>query len=323
VRSRAEPDRRRPPFAHLLFLGFEPGDVSGASWDRIDAVSGRRTLLAEDAPELASALASADGLLLKPWLGADRALIDAAPGLRYIGMLGTGIGRIDGRHAASKGIAIRNVAGYSTRGVSEFVLAVVLAHLRDLERARSEVRAGRLSETGFAGSEIAGRTFGILGLGRIGLVVAGLARAFGAEAIYWSRASRADEPGIELVDRQGLFERADILSVHLAHAPETEGILDEAAFAAMRPGAVVVNAAPMDLVSLPALERKLATRSFTFILDHPGGLAPADLARLSRRPNCVVYPSLGYTTAEASVAKEEIFVRAIEDHGGAAAGPAA
>jgi phosphoglycerate dehydrogenase-like enzyme len=158
---------------------------------------GRRAphLLAEDAPHLGAALASADGLLLKPWLGADRALIDAAPGLRYIGMLGTGMGRIDARHASARGIAIRNVAGYSTRGVSEFVLAVVLAHLRDLERARSEVRAGRLSETGFAGSEIAGKTFGVLGLGRIGLAVARLARAFGAEAIYWSRASRRTSPG--------------------------------------------------------------------------------------------------------------------------------
>ena len=196
VPSRAEPDRLRPsPFAHLLFLGFETGDLGDSSWERIDAVAERRTLLAEDAPHLGAALASADGLLLKPWLGADRALIDAAPGLRYIGMLGTGMGRIDARHASARGIAIRNVAGYSTRGVSEFVLAVGLAHLRDLERARSEVRAGRLSETGFAGSEIAGKTFGVLGLGRIGLAVARLARAFGAEAIYWSRASRRTSPG--------------------------------------------------------------------------------------------------------------------------------
>ena len=318
--SRAEPDRLRPPFAHLLFLGFAPADLGDASWKRIAAVAERRTLLAEDAPGLASALASADGLLLKPWLGADRALIDAAPALRYIGMLGTGIGRIDARHAAARGIAVRNVAGYSTRGVAEWAFAVVLARLRDLERARSEVRAGRLSETGFAGSEIAGKTFGVLGLGRIGLAVARLARAFSAEAIYWSRASRADDPGIALVDRPELFARADILSVHLAHTRETEGLLDDAAFAAMRPGAVVFNASPMDLVRLPALERKLATPSFTFILDHPGGLAPAALDRLARLPNCVVYPSLGYTTAEASAAKEEIFVRAIED--GAGAGPA-
>jgi D-3-phosphoglycerate dehydrogenase len=311
-------------FAHLLFLGFAPGDLSDASWERIAAVCERSSLVAEDAPDLLEALASADGLLLKPWLGADRALIEAAPALRYIGMMGTGIGRIDTRHAAARGIAVRNVAGYSTRGVAEFVLAVILARLRDLERARAEVRAGRLSEAPFAGSEIAGKTFGVLGLGRIGLAVARLARdGFGAEAIYWSRASRAGEPGIELVDRPELFARADLLSVHLAHTPETEGLLDGAAFEAMRPGAVVVHASPMDLVSLPALERKLATPSFTFILDHPGGLAADDLARLARRPNCVVYPSLGYTTVEASAAREEIFVRALEDFAAGAASSAA
>ncbi len=302
-------------FAHLLFLGFTADDLGRSSWERVDAVCERRTLVAPGSSELAEALRSADGLLLKLGTGADRGLIDAAPGLRYIGMLGTGVGRIDTRYAASKGITVRNVADYSTGGVAELVFAVLLAHLRDLGRARSEVLAGRHSESSFTGTEIAGKTFGVLGLGRIGRRVAHMARAgFGAETVYWSRASRSDEPGIDLVDRLELFARADILSLHLAHTPETEGLVNGAAFDAMRPDAVVVNTAPMELVSLPALERKLDTESFTFILDHPESVPPAALARLVGRPNCIVYPSIGYTTAEASRAKEEIFVRAMEEY---------
>ncbi len=308
------PERAARPFSHLVFAGFAPGDMGASAWDRVAAVSRERTLLPGDSPELAAALRSADGLLLAPGLGAGRERIDAAPGLRYIGMFGTGVGRIDVEHARSRGILVRNVEDYSTEGVAEFVAAVVLARLRDLHLARDEARAGRLSEAPFTGSEIAGRTWGVVGLGRIGRRVAGMARAgFGAEVVYWSRASRADGPGMTYAELPDLLSRAEIVSIHLAHAPATEGLLGDAAFAAMRPDAVVVNASPMDLVSLPALERALATESFTFILDHPEGLLPEALARLAARPNCVVYPSIGYRTAEAARAKEELFVRALEE----------
>ena len=302
-------------FAHLLFLGFTADDLDRSSWGRVDAVCGRRTLLEPSSPELAEALRSADGLLLKLGMGVDRTAIDAAPALRYIGMLGTGVGRVDLAHAEARGIAVRNVAGYATTAVAEFVFAALLARRRDLHRARAWALGGELSEAPFGGTEIAGTTFGVLGLGRIGRRVAHMARAgFGADTVYWSRASRSGEPGIALVNRPELFARADILSLHLAHTPETEGLVDAAAFDAMRPDAVVVNTAPMELVSLPALERKLDTESFTFILDHPESVPPAALARLVGRPNCIVYPSIGYTTAEASRAKEELFVRAMENY---------
>ena len=301
-------------FAHLLFLGFTADDLGRSSWERVDAVCERRTLVAPGSPELAEALRSADGLLLKLGMGADRDLIDAAPALRYIGMLGTGVGRIDTRYAASKGSRSATSPTTAPEG-SPSSSSRPPRTPRDLGRARSGRSPAAHSESSFTGTEIAGKTFGVLGLGRIGRRVAHMARAgFGADTVYWSRASRSDEPGIDLVDRLELFARADILSLHLAHTPETEGLVDAAAFDAMRPDAVVVNTAPMELVSLPALERKLDTESFTFILDHPESVPPAALARLVGRPNCIVYPSIGYTTAEASRAKEELFVRAMENY---------
>lgn len=308
-------------FCHLLFLGFAGADLAPASWRRIDAIAARRTLAQPGGPEAAEALASADGLLLKLGMGAGREVIEAAPALRYIGMFGTGAGGVDAARAAARGIAVRTVAGYSTTAVAELVLALLLAHLRELGRAQAQARAGELSEASFTGSEIAGRSFGVLGLGRIGGRVARMARhGFGADVAYWSRASRSDDPGIALVERDELYARSEILSIHLAHTPETEGILGEAAFAAMRPDAVVVNTAPMELVSLPALERALAAdERFTFILDHPDGLPDDARDRLMARPNCLVYPSIGYTTREASRAREELFVRALEQCAASAA----
>jgi lactate dehydrogenase-like 2-hydroxyacid dehydrogenase len=301
-------------FAHLLFLGFTADELNRSSWERVDAVCGRRTLLEPGSPELAEELRSADGLLLKLGMGADRTVIDAAPAAVHRNARHRGGAR---RSRARRGAGDRRAQRRRLRDDRGRRVRLRGAARPETGPAPGSCRAlaGELSEASFGGTEIAGKTFGVLGLGRIGRRVAHMARAgFGADTVYWSRASRSDEPGIALVDRLELFARADILSLHLAHTSETEGLVDAAAFDAMRPDAVVVNTGLMELVSLPALERKLDTESFTFILDHPESVPPAGLARLVGRPNCIVYPSIGYTTAEAWRAKEELFVRAMENY---------
>lgn len=299
---------------NLLMLNFAKSDLEQQYWDRLAAVSNDVILSSEDSPDLASQLAQADGLLLKLGMGADHALINQAPNLRYIGMLGTGYGRIDTAYAATKGIVVCNVADYSTEGVAEFTFACILEHLREICRARRQGGEGDYSEATFTGSEIQGKTFGVVGLGHIGRRVADLAATgFGAKTIYWSRSSKdAQGASITRVELPELFAQSDIVSLHLEYNPETERMIGRDEISAIKSGAVVVNTAPMEIVDLDALVERLGRNDITFILDHSDELSPEDVARLKSYPNCILYPPIAYTTNEATAAKQDIFVANVE-----------
>ncbi len=299
----------------LLMLNFAESNLKQQYWDRLKAVSTNVTLTSAESPELDSQLASADGLLLKLGMGADRALIDRAPKLRYIGMLGTGYGRIDTAYAATKNIVVSNVADYSTEGVAEFTFAALLEHLREITRALRQGASGEYSEETFTGSEIRGKTFGVIGLGNIGRRVAELASVgFGAKTVYWSRSAKdlGSDSRITCVDLPELLAQSDIISLHLESNQETERIIDRKALAAIKRGGIVINTAPMEIVDIDALVDRLGQNDLTFILDHSDELSEADAARLQTHSNCVIYPPIAYTTNEATAAKQDIFVGNIE-----------
>jgi glycerate dehydrogenase len=299
---------------NLLMLNFNESDLEPKYWQRLKSTSTNVTRLSADSPDLDAHLATADGLLLKLGMGADKAMIDSAPNLRYIGMLGTGYGRIDTGYATTKGIVVCNVADYSTDGVAEFTFGCLLDHLRELGRARMQAHAGDYSEASFTGSEIHGKTFGVIGLGHIGRRVTEIASAgFGARTIYWSRSPKQiNNDSASYVDLPTLLSTADIISLHLEYNPETEGVIDEAALAAIKPGAVVINTAPMELIDIAALAKRLAQNDMIFILDHSDEMSGEDLTLLGAHSNCIVYPPIAYTTIEATAAKQEIFVANIE-----------
>jgi len=299
---------------NLLMLNFAASDLEQQYWDRLSAASSNLIQSSADSADLTAQLAEADGLLLKLGMGADKALIDQAPNLRYIGMLGTGYGRIDTAYAATKGIVVSNVADYSTEGVAEFTFACILAHLREIRRALEQGAAGDYSEATFTGSEIQDKTFGVVGLGHIGRRVADLASAgFGAKTIYWSRSPKEVGADIVRVELPDLLARSDIISLHLEFSPETERMIDREAIAAIKPGALVVNTAPMEIIDLDALIERLAQNDITFILDHSDEFTPEDAARLRPLANCIVYPPIAYTTNEATAAKQDIFVANVEN----------
>jgi glycerate dehydrogenase len=300
--------------SNLLMLNFTEADLEPQYWDRLRSATDSMILLSDDSPDLTDQLARADGLMLKLGKGADRSLIDSAPNLRYIGMLGTGYGRIDTEYAASKDITVCNVADYSTQGVAEFTLGILLEHLRDLCRARSQAHAGDYSEATFAGSEIHGKTFGIVGLGHIGRRVAELAsRGFGANTIYWSRSPKDTIEDVTSVsDLHSLLSTSDIVSLHVEYNSATERIIDGPALTALRPGSVLINTSPMELIDTDALVDRLQSGDLTFILDHSDEMSESDLARLNALPNCIIYPPIAYTSVESTAAKQDVFVTNIE-----------
>jgi len=303
-------------FNKILLLGYGKETFDSKQWQRLKALSKEQVLLPADGPEAPKHFSTADCLLVKLGVKVNKTLIDKMPVLRYIGILGTGYNRIDTSYAASRGIAVCNIAGYSTESVSEFVFALILEHIRELSRAKEQAAKGLFSEEGFTASELKGKQFGIIGLGRIGGRTAEIASSgFGAEVHYWSRQRKGayEQKGILYQSLDPLLEGSDFLSIHLESNKGTEHILDAARVKKIKPGALLLNLAPMELIDIPALAARLEKGNLFFITDHADELTLEDAKLLSSFSNCTLYPAIGYITKEATQAKMDLFVANLEN----------
>ncbi|EKD87437.1 MAG: hypothetical protein ACD_36C00081G0001, partial [uncultured bacterium] len=227
-------------FTKMLLLNFEEGNFKPQYWHRIDKITKQKVLLKADSPDVKKHLKDTDCLLLKLGMGADKSLIDSMPKLKYIGMYGTGFGRIDMAYANKKRIIVCNIAGYATEGVAEFVFGALLEYLREISRAKTQAAGGSYSEASYTGTEISEKTFGVIGLGRIGSRVAELAsKGFDADVVYWSHTKK--NAGIKYMDIEKLLKTADIISLHMSFNPQTQGFLNAKRIAMIKPGAIVIN----------------------------------------------------------------------------------
>ncbi len=255
-----------------------------------------------------------DCLLVSFGLPVDKKMIDAAPNLKYIGVLATAFGKIDIEYAKKKKIIICNLPGYSTESVAEFTIAAILEHIRDLEEGKRRGRSGNYSFDGISAIEIKNKIFGVIGLGSIGKRVAEITQGFGADVRYWSknRKKDAEKRGIKYESLDSLIQKADFLSINLAQNKDTEGIFNKSRFKNVKSGVVIINTAPMELVDIDGLIDRLKNDDITFILDHSDEMTEEDLKKVSKYKNCIIYPPIGYITEEARAAKQEIFLGNME-----------
>lgn len=302
-------------FKKIVTIGIGESSLDIEYWKKIDILGEKIIKLPKDSPEIEKQLADADCLLVGFGVKIDANRMSSATKLKYIGMLGTGYGNIDADYAKSKKITVTNIPGYSREAVAELALGMVLDCIRELEKAKQRARNGDYSDSGYSASEIKGKTFGIIGLGRNGSRVAEIALGFGADVRYWSRNRKKEyeSKGIKFEDIDVLIPKCDFLSLHLALTGETENFLNEKRIQKLKKGAIVINTAPMELVDIDALEKRLKTEDITFILDHSDEMTEENLKRLSKYKNCIIYPPVGYITREARIAKQEIFVGNIEN----------
>jgi len=304
-------------FKKILIIGIGKDSLTKETWGKIDRLTEKKVLLPADSKDIQKHLPTTDCLLVSFGITVDKEIIDRAPNLKYIGALSTGYGRIDDAYAAKKGIVVCNIPGYSTEAVAEFAFAIILEHIRELERGKGQARKGDYSEATFFGvSEIRGKKFGVIGLGQIGGRIAEIAHdGFEADTRYWSRTRKKkyEKKGIKYQKVEVLIKESDFLSLNLAYNKETEHFLNSERVKLIKPGAVVINLAPMELVDIKALEKRLKKGDITFILDHSDELSPANSRRLSKYKNCIIYPPIAYTTREATVAKQEIFFQNLEN----------
>jgi D-3-phosphoglycerate dehydrogenase len=264
-----------------------------------------------------AAVAQADALIVRSAVQADAALIEAAGSVRVIGRAGVGVDNIDVEVATRRGIVVMNAPGASAVSVAELTLGLMLSMARHIPRADQTTRGGKWEKKSLQGTELAGKTLGIIGLGRIGTETAARARAFGMNLVgtdpYLSP-TRAKELGIELIPLEALYARAYYISLHVALTHQTANMINADAIAKMKPGVRLVNCARGELVDENAVEAAL----------HSGRIAAAALdvfheepprnATLLAAPNLVATPHLGASTREGQEAVGIQIARQVRDY---------
>jgi len=256
--------------------------------------------------ELLSALRDADGLIVRSETRVDRDLLAHAPRIRVVARAGVGVDAIDVDAATEAGIVVVNTPAANTIAATEQTFALMLALVRHVATANASVRDGRWERAPFVGTELFGKTLGIVGLGRIGGGVAVRARAFGMNVLAhdpFIPQSRAEALGAELVALEGLLERSDIVTLHVPLSPQTGGMLNERAIERMKKSAVLVNCARGGVIEESALLRALdAGRIRGAAIDVVAQEPPppdSASAKLHRHPRVLATPHLGGSTREA------------------------
>src|SRR5438067_4803204 len=179
--------------------------------------------------KLATELQSADALIVRSAVQVNAELLEHARKLRVIGRAGVGVDNIDLDAATRKGIAVMNTPGANAVAVAEHTLAMMLAMARHLCRANELTHAGKWEKKSLQGTELRGKTLGIVGLGRIGMEVARRARAFGMEIVAhdpFVSAAVAKEQSIRMAKLEEVYEAADYLTLHVGLTPQTTGMIN-------------------------------------------------------------------------------------------------
>ncbi len=246
--------------------------------------------------EYARHLECADALLVRSAVQVTREVLAKAPRLRVIGRAGVGVDNVDLDAATEAGVLVMNTPGGNAISVAEHTLALMLAMARHIPQANASTRAGKWEKKKFLGTELRGKTLGVVGLGSIGREVVRRARAFEMRIVAhdpYVTSKLAHDLGVELVDLGALYSASDYITLHVAATPETQGMLSREAFARMKDGVRIVNCARGELVDEAALAEALAS----------GKVADAALDVFTPEP---VPPGYGLFASEAVLATPHI-----------------
>lgn len=259
--------------------------------------------LAKDA--LRAALAEADGIIIRSGTQLTADVLDQPGKLRAIVRAGVGVDNIDVAAATRRGVVVMNTPGGNTVSTAEHTISLIMALSRNIPQANDSLHAGRWDRNKFTGTQLAGKTLGVVGLGRVGMAVA--KRALGLEMKVigfdpFMSPERAAQQGIETV--AGLNEilpRCDYLTVHTPLSDETRGLIGAERIAKMRRGVRIINCARGGIIDEKALEDALrsghvAGAALDVFVQEPPGEHP-----LLKLPNVIATPHLGASTAEAQV----------------------
>ncbi len=268
--------------------------------------------------DLKKIIGEADGLVIRSNTKVTQDLVDSASNLKVVGRAGTGLDNVDIPACNKKGIVVMNTPGGNTNSAAEHTIAMMLALTRHIPQATASMKAGKWEKKKFQGQEVAGKTLGIIGSGRIGGIVSQLAKGLKMKVMAYDpymNPEMAEKLGIEIVDLDKLLANADYVSVHTPLTDETRGMLNKDMFDKMKPTAMVLNCARGGIVNEADLYDALTS----------GKLAGAALDVFEKEPttienplfqlkNFICTPHLGASTREAQENVAVAVARQIADY---------
>jgi D-3-phosphoglycerate dehydrogenase / 2-oxoglutarate reductase len=255
-----------------------------------------------DREKLLAAVPEADALLVRSATTVDAEVLAAAPKLKIVARAGVGLDNVDVESATERGVLVVNAPTSNIHSAAEHALALLLSAARQIPAADASLREHAWKRSSFSGTEIFGKTVGVVGLGRIGQLVAQRLAAFETHIVAYDpyvSPARAAQLGIELLPLDELLAGADFISVHLPKTPETAGLIDKDALAKTKPGVVIVNAARGGLVDEAALAEAVTSGHVRAAGIDVFASEPCTDSPLFDLPQVVVTPHLGASTEEA------------------------
>ncbi|HXE91960.1 MAG TPA: phosphoglycerate dehydrogenase [Terriglobales bacterium] len=279
--------------------------ISPAALDVFRAESRWKLVTPEEITDLAAEVVNADALIVRSAVDVDARLLEAAKKLRVIGRAGVGVDNIDLDAATRRGIAVMNTPGANAVAVAEHTLGLMLALARHLARADALTRAGKWEKKSLQGTELRGKTLGIVGLGRVGMEVARRARAFGMPLLAhdpFISTAVARELGVELESLDDVFAAADYLTLHVGLTPQTAGMISAEAIARMKKGVRLINCARGELIDEAALAAALQSGQVAGAALDVFAEEPPRHSPLLGLENVVVTPHIAGSTREAQEA---------------------
>lgn len=255
-----------------------------------------------DRPKLLDAVVDADAILVRSATTVDEEVLEAGKKLKIIARAGVGLDNVDVPAATARGVMVVNAPTSNIHTAAEHAIALLMSAARQIPAADATLREHTWKRSSFNGVEIFGKTVGVVGLGRIGQLVAARLAAFETHVIAYDpyvSPARAAQLGIELVSLDELLERADFVTVHLPKTPETLGLIGAEQLARTKKGVVIVNAARGGLIDEQALADAINSGQVRGAGIDVYATEPCTDSPLFELPQVVVTPHLGASTSEA------------------------
>ena len=277
-------------------------ELSPAGLDLLATDFDVRRVDGEDRPALLAALADADAVIVRSATRVDAQVLAAGPRLRVVARAGIGLDNVDVAAATRAGVLVVNAPTANVVSAAEHAVALLLACARNVAAADASLRAGAWARSRFTGVELADKVVGIVGMGRIGVLVAQRLAAFDVTLLAYDPyvpPARAAEVGARLVPLDELLRESDFVTIHLPKTPETVGLIGERELAAVKPGVRIVNAARGGLVDEHALATAIKDGRVAGAALDVFATEPTTASPLFGFDSVVVTPHLGASTVEA------------------------
>ena len=240
-----------------------------------------------------------DAIIIRSATKLTKDVLEKAVRLKAVARAGVGVDNVDLAFAKEKGIGVMNTPGGSTSAVAELALGMMLSLCRSIPFADASMKSGKWEKKSLIGVQLADKTLGIIGMGRIGRKLSEYARALGMTVIGYNPIVKTDLAGIKRVELENLFESADWISLHVPMTPETKGIINDASIAKMKNGVRIINCARGGVIDEAALKCGLDSGKVAGAGLDVFEKEPPAAENIALHPKVIATPHVGAATAEA------------------------